>query len=688
VLIVEGEKTADAAALLFPRYVVATSPGGARAANKADWAPLKGRKVVIWPDHDEDGRRYAADVARGSQEAGAITVGIVEVPASFPAKWDLADALPEHWTTDRLAGLLQGATTVSRPFEQVNASAGVCAPFRLTARAVEYREEDEEGNERWTLVCSRLEILAKPRDENAGEWGRVVRVVNGDRTAHDWVMPMTMLAGDGQAYRERLFSMGLVPGPGAKSKSRLQDYLLSTDPAATARCVSRLGWHDKSYVMPDLTFGAAPEPVLFQTENATDYALRVSGDLVGWQIEIGRLCVGNSRLAFAVSLAFAAPLLHGLGEESGGFHYRGTSSVGKTTALRVAGSVWGGGGVQGYLRTWRATGNGIEAVAQAHCDGLLCLDELGEVDGRDVGPVAYMLANGEGKSRARRDGSGRPAARWRILFLSSGEVSLAAKMTEAGRAIHAGQEARFIDIPADAGTRLGLFETLHSHPSADSLARHLRAATGRFYGAPIRAYLERLTETEGVVEMLRPRLRRFVANVCPPGADGQVGRVAQRFALVAAAGWLATRMGILPWSEDEAERAARVIFLAWLDSRGGDGSAEALRSVRQVRRFLEEHGESRFTQWDCVPADRPTHNRAGFRRTDNDRTEFFVFPEVFRAEVCAGLDFNAAVQTLRAAGYLAGDNQGKSTSSVRLPGFGKSARVYRLNGDALLADEK
>ena len=118
------------------------------------------------------------------------------------------------------------------------------------------------------------------------------------------------------------------------------------------------------------------------------------------------------------------------------------------------------------------------------------------------------------------------------------------------------------------------------------------------------------------------------------------------------------------------------------------GSAESLRAVRQVRRFLEQHGESRFTRWDCIAVDRPTHNRAGFRKTENDRTEFFVFREVFREEVCAGLDLNAAVQALRAGGYPMADNQGKSTCSVRLPGFGKSARVYRFNGDALLADEK
>lgn len=52
VLVVEGEKCADAAHELFPELAVLTWPGGTNAEFKADWAPLAGRKVIIWPDAD------------------------------------------------------------------------------------------------------------------------------------------------------------------------------------------------------------------------------------------------------------------------------------------------------------------------------------------------------------------------------------------------------------------------------------------------------------------------------------------------------------------------------------------------------------------------------------------------------------------------------------------------------------
>ena len=101
VLVVEGEKVADAAGKIFPDYVCTTSPFGALSAAKADWTPLHGRTVVIWPDNDAAGLQYAADVARLVPGAK-----IVPVPASFPDKWDLADELPEGITLEALGGLL------------------------------------------------------------------------------------------------------------------------------------------------------------------------------------------------------------------------------------------------------------------------------------------------------------------------------------------------------------------------------------------------------------------------------------------------------------------------------------------------------------------------------------------------------------------------------------------------------
>jgi hypothetical protein len=95
VLVVEGEKTADAAtAELLPGYVVTTWPGGSNATRMADWSTLKGRCIMIWPDHDEPGRK-AAEAIGDALLGIAAEVRIVDPPADLPEGWDLADVAPD-----------------------------------------------------------------------------------------------------------------------------------------------------------------------------------------------------------------------------------------------------------------------------------------------------------------------------------------------------------------------------------------------------------------------------------------------------------------------------------------------------------------------------------------------------------------------------------------------------------------
>ncbi|GAB4069570.1 DUF927 domain-containing protein [Ancylobacter sonchi] len=437
------------------------------------------------------------------------------------------------------------------------------------------------------------------------------------------------------------------------------------------------------------------ERIILQTNGAVDHALREAGTLEQWQEHVGRYAVGNSRLVLALSTAFAAPLLYPTSAESGGFHFRGASSTGKSTALVVAGSVWGGGGIRGYVRTWRATSNGLEGVAGMHCDCLLCLDEMGQVDGREAGQIAYMLANGVGKSRASRSGEARPSAEWRLLFLSSGELSLADKIAEDGRGrkAAAGQQVRIVDIPADAGAGLGLFENLHGFPSADAFARHLKTAAGEHYGHPSRHFLRTLVDNfDAIAPTVKGFMDEFLAENCPADADGQVSRVAARFGLVAAAGEMATMASIAPWESGEATRAASRCLQDWLGARGGIEPAEESEAIGAVRRFIELHGTSRFEAMGDLapkdgigsPIDQRISNRVGFRRrSDAGGTEYLVLPEAWRTEVCSGLDAAAVAKTLARRGCLVTGNDGKPQIKTRLPSFANPVRCYVLTSDIL-----
>jgi len=170
---------------------------------------------------------------------------------------------------------------------------------------------------------------------------------------------------------------------------------------------------------------------------------------------------------------------------------------------------------------------------------------------------------------------------------------------------------------------------------------------------------------------------------------------------------LATAAGLTGWATGESERAARECFNAWLAARGGIGNGELVAMLRQVRRFLEAHGEGRFTWWHRAADDHnsKTLHRAGMRRMLNDRgepiksnpehqreygermpsalgegvsVEYFVLSEVFKSEVCQGFDPQAVARVLLEHECLVTDEPGRFNVSVKIAGIGKNVRCYRI----------
>jgi putative DNA primase/helicase len=91
---------------------VVTSPNGSKSASKADWSPLRGRAVTIWPDADAAGLEYARTVAKCSAAAGATSVAIMSPLEGAAVGWDAADALAEGWDTARATELVAAAKPV------------------------------------------------------------------------------------------------------------------------------------------------------------------------------------------------------------------------------------------------------------------------------------------------------------------------------------------------------------------------------------------------------------------------------------------------------------------------------------------------------------------------------------------------------------------------------------------------
>ena len=70
---------------------------------------MQGRRLLIWPDHDDKGRKAAEAAAAACCEAGATEVRVVEIPDTFPDKWDLADPVPDDQPPEVLDRLRRDA---------------------------------------------------------------------------------------------------------------------------------------------------------------------------------------------------------------------------------------------------------------------------------------------------------------------------------------------------------------------------------------------------------------------------------------------------------------------------------------------------------------------------------------------------------------------------------------------------
>ncbi|AOJ09246.1 DUF927 domain-containing protein [Burkholderia mayonis] len=667
--------------------------------------------------------------ARAAADSVGGTVAVPDFGADRPASGTDFNDLAAHRGPDTVAAAVRAAFAVGSSAVADKGKAASSAPkpakrpkttqtgdgrarFRVDGRGVWYEGYDRDGNElppQW--ICDPLEVAAETRNEANTEWGVLLQFADRDGNPKRWAMPRRMLAGDGAEYRAILLDMGLNIDPSSSAKQRLTSYIQTARSDQRARCTSRIGWHGNAFVLPDRTIGAGDDLTIFQTDGSIESHFKQSGTLDDWRRELAALCVGNSRLMFCVSSAFAGTLLRFSGQASGGFHLMGNSTVGKTTALRAAASVFGG---RDYMRSWRATSNAMESTAAQHSDGLLILDEIGQVEPKEVGDIVYMIGNEAGKGRATRNATAKPVLVWRLLFLSSGEKTLASIMGEASKTANAGQDVRLATIPADAGRGYGIFEELHGFTSAKELADHVTRAAGRYYGVPALEFIRHAAENaDRMRETVGGMIAALVADWVPQGSDGQVSRVAQRFALVGVAGEIASEAGCTGWGEGHAIQAARACFKAWVRERGGVGNAEATAMIRQVRGFLEAHGDARFTWVQRVDDDHAgkTMHRAGFKRSlsadravNTDReymaeygekmtaadaersaTEFLVLTEPFRNEVCRGFDHRAVARVLADIGVLRPESNGRADSKVRVGAHGPM-RAYRIQSSIFALD--
>lgn len=249
ILIVEGEKTAAAASMLFPEHIVLTWQGGVGNAAKADWSQLVGRNVAfIWPDADQKRDKKSGELLPSHQQPGmkaalqiSMALGLVGCkpkivipPDGVDDGWDLADALEQDWTQEQAqthakvravdpqtllpeaeSSLGETKQAGQSSFRRVSAS-----PLEIADKVWAFLEENAKDSD--------LEPFREVLDRSRGSaqlLAATLRTIN----QYQFIKELTLV----EALMHRGFSNAIVPNP--KSKKRDDD-----DPMALADIVSSI----------------------------------------------------------------------------------------------------------------------------------------------------------------------------------------------------------------------------------------------------------------------------------------------------------------------------------------------------------------------------------------------------------------------------------------------------------------
>ena len=515
-------------------------------------------------------------------------------------------------------------------------------------------------------VSSPLEVSAITETDDAHQtFGLLLEFRDLNGKTRRWAMPRNMLRGSCEELRGELLDQGVE----IHERSRLSEWLQYRPPRRRVIAATTTGWAagGKAFVLPYVVIGDQHE-VIFQSESATtDGAASSRGELAIWRDQVAAHCAGNPVLALSVCVALAGPLLAKVHHHSAGVHWVGDSSTGKTTALHVGASVWGG---TTFVRTWRATANGLEGAAAALNDTLLCLDEISEADPRQVGEIVYSVANGIGKSRANRTGAARRIHRWRLTMLSTGERTLRATMAEGGKQAKAGQEVRLLNVPTSRAH--GAFDDLHGFQDGRALSDHLKSITAEHHGHAGPAFVERLLKDS---RDLGGELKQVMDLPQFAAPDSQAGRAAKSFALFGLAGELAAEFGILPWPPGEALEAAATCYQSWLNARGS-GLTEHRQILDAITDFIARHGDARFSE-KGKDVERPVPNRAGWWMPDGAGDRIYLFNAPGLREAGGGFDMTRILAALDQAGWIAERGVDKHAKKTHV-GPGQKVSLYYI----------
>lgn len=484
----------------------------------------------------------------------------------------------------------------------------VVAPdgYSFSREGIHFHGCDKKGNPVEELVCrNHLGIAARSRDQVGENWAVRMMLLDGEGELKEFLAPAETFVDKSRTATlfTTLANLGVLINPDAGSQKRLLDYLycsLSRKGLAKERTISRLGFVSLkdaplAFVLPSQILIASPLQEATSAQEKLSFralydvpalqAYRSQGSLEDWKLVISAFS-DNALIVSSIAFGLAGPFLSLIGEENCGIHYYGATSSGKTTAAQACASVAGypgnpanGAQEASLFQTWNTTQNAVELLFAPHSGMTVTLDEVGA---NDSGINLYNTFSGLGKSRMTETLGLHKQTTWSVMVVSTGEHGCAEHIesTSVGR-VTEGASVRMMDIPIadlhEAAIALGA----PSLPEKDVLASQVTALQSGLctnFGTALPALVEALFDyaqaenldlKKHVKNVLDKEHLDFLNKLKEAGhilAPPQM-RAMRRLVLAIIVGEAACKLNIVPFTEDQLERAIMAVALAWLQTK-------------------------------------------------------------------------------------------------------------------------
>lgn len=407
-----------------------------------------------------------------------------------------------------------------------------------------------------------------------------------------------------------------------------------------------------TFVMDQRRFGANAERMVLGTK---PFGFQTNGSLESWKTNVAAPLGGEPLLAACVCMSFAAPIKHVLLQHGAVINLIGKTSTGKTTAVKLATSVFTN--PKFGVNTWAATEAGLDDLVEKYSGFLLPIDEIKSgLNVKKTTTTLYRLAGQRTRHKANDYGGGVVTE---TLVLSTEEIS---GYVTRGDLAEDGGAVRFFDVPIGSHAG-GIFRGATDVVTGAALAKALSAAAYENYGTPLIAFIERLLHGDWISEA-RSTLTKTQDAFFDPELDALSLRGLDVFASFAAAGRLAVRMGVLPWTEDYVVAACKLMFDNWRSrenlrrpSFGTRDPANILASAAKAGDLIEK---IKSALGDLRPLNELRNSGLIFKPATDASCPAFTHEHDGKAVICIGHS--------RFAGIVGPDNTASALVALRAAG--------------------